>query len=296
MKGRGEAKTTPPPSVSAAPSPDSAVSQAISSASSSVWLPDLIADLRLHGRQLQDFVTTDVSLALRINRIVSRILQKPKITQKDIKPFMGSMAIMPIVLARQPIAEYREAEEKLIVKMVVQLPVFEAFWSPICGVSALGLGKIIAESGDLLNYAGPAKLWRRFGLHVGSDGRAFWTKRAGLTAQQWESAGYSPRRRSIMWNIVDVMLRQRRCVYFSLYQERKAHERAKAAAAGLTVAPAAKIPKAKAAAYISLKHIDNRARRYVGKRLLRDLWRAWRDHGVVDSHHGRVPPPAGDSP
>ena len=39
------------------------------------------------------------------------------------------------------------------------------------GFGYLGLAQIVAEAGDLSNYANPAKLWKRFGLAV-IDGRA----------------------------------------------------------------------------------------------------------------------------
>lgn len=45
----------------------------------------------------------------------------------------------------------------------------------------------------------------------------------------------------------------------------------------MTVIEAAKIPKARTDEFMSLGHIDRRAQRYMEKRLLRDLWRAWRN-------------------
>jgi hypothetical protein len=49
------------------------------------------------------------------------------------------------------------------------------------------------------------------------------------------------------------------------------------------VCPAAKIPAKNKELYRSDGHVHNRAKRYMEKRLIRDLWRAWRDYGS-DGH------------
>lgn len=87
--------------------------------------------------------------------------------------------------------------------------------------------------------------------------------------------GYCPRRRSTMYVIGDTLLRQKNA-YKDLYDARKLVEAQKAEAEGLIVAASASIQKGDAALYRSLGHLHNRSCRYVQKRLLRDLWRAWR--------------------
>ena len=89
--------------------------------------------------------------------------------------------------------------------------------------------------------------------------------------------GYGGRRRAIMWNIGSSLLKQNRDGYYrARYLERKTYEILKAQQAGLMVAPAAKIPGARAAEFMSEGHVHNRARRYMEKRLLLHLWKAWR--------------------
>jgi hypothetical protein len=78
--------------------------------------------------------------------------------------------------------------------------------------------------------------------------------------------------------------------YRAVYDERKVYERQKAQAEGLKVAPSAKIPKEKHAEYRSEGHSHLRAKRYMEKRLLRDLWRAWRDHESNATQPTRVDP------
>lgn len=87
--------------------------------------------------------------------------------------------------------------------------------------------------------------------------------------------GYSPARRSVMWNIGDCIVKAGGPLR-ELYDQRKAYEIETAKAQGLTVCPAAKIPKKNAEAYRSEGHIHNRAKRYVEKRLLKMLWQEWR--------------------
>lgn len=68
------------------------------------------------------------------------------------------------------------------------------------------LAVIVGETGDLFNYANPAKVWRRLGCAPHTfDGKtlmgASWRggKHGKLPAAEWEEFGYSPRRRSIAY-------------------------------------------------------------------------------------------------
>ena len=87
--------------------------------------------------------------------------------------------------------------------------------------------------------------------------------------------GYSPGRRSVMWNIGDCMVKAGG-PWRELYDQRKAYEIATQAANGITVCPSAKIPKKNPEAFMSAGHVHNRAKRYIEKRFLRSLWSAWR--------------------
>jgi hypothetical protein len=68
--------------------------------------------------------------------------------------------------------------------------------------------------------------------------------------------------------------------YADIYRARKEVECERAAERGLLIAPSAKIPKKQADKYISDGHIHRRAQRYMEKKLLRDLWNAWRRSGM----------------
>jgi len=276
--------------VSAAP-PDSAMGQADGYTSSVGLLPDLIAALRLYCRRRQDAVLAEGNLTRQMKRVVARYLNKTEVTTAEVNELIekGSELVHALAEARKPLHEWRRREEKIMVHLVEHLPVYAAFWNPVHGLGALGLAQIIGEAGDIANYANPAKLWRRFGLHVGG-GKSFatWRAKGGLSAKDWEQAGYCPRRRSLMFTITDSLLKKQNA-YKVLCDERKAVERQKAAAEGLTVAPAGEIPKGEGDKYRSLAHIKARAERYVSKRLLRDLWRAWRDQCLSELHSTSVP-------
>lgn len=143
------------------------------------------------------------------------------------------------------------------------------------GLGALGLAIIVGEAGDLANYATKGKLFKRLGLAV-IDGKRQGGLGKNAPKAEWIAHGYSPKRRSRIWTIGASVLMSGNTHYREIYLDRKAYEVAVAEAEGLIVAPSAKIPAKDKDKYRSLKHVDNRARRYMEKRLIHDLWKAWR--------------------
>lgn len=197
-----------------------------------------------------------------------------------------------IVLAshasRAPWDELEKAATKEMTRLAKELPVWTAWGEGINGFGALSLAVIVGEAGDIGEYRGEAGLWKRMGLAV-LDG----VRQGGLgksaAKEDWITHGYNRQRRSRMWTIGDALIRQQG-PYREIYLRRKETERAKAAAAGLIIAPAAKIPKARAAEFMSDGHIHRRAQRYMEKRLLRHLWRKWRANEVLSSRIGEGAP------
>lgn len=168
-----------------------------------------------------------------------------------------------------------EAAKKVVEKRLIKTAKtmhIAAFVEATPGFGWVGAAQIIGEAGDLGQYSNPAKLWKRMGLGLISSGerqQKFTDKAKAI------EAGYNPRRRSTMFVIGDSMIKAKG-PYRELYLARKAFEVEKAVAAGKRVLPAAKIPKKEAATCMSEGHVHIRAQRYMEKRLLRDLWRAWR--------------------
>lgn len=182
----------------------------------------------------------------------------------DLAP-MALAVSAPFIEARGIVERQRKDTEKAMTDLAKQLPAFP--WiEQVRGVAALSFASIIGETGDLSNYANPAKVWKRMGLAVIQGGRQRCSK------VDADLHGYSPARRSIMWNVGDCILKaQIRKVtdddgedtgdrtslgeYGRIYLDRKAFERPRVDSDG---------------------HAHNRAKRYMEKRFLRDLWRAWR--------------------
>lgn len=260
----------------------------------------VIADICAQYRLRQDYVRAQGNLDRQLKAMVSRYVRKPKVSNKEIADFLDTISpldaahFMPIVSLRDAARARRKEYEKNLIAAAKVLPIFTTFVKPTHGLGEIGLALIVGEAGGALypNYGNPAKVWRRFGLHLQADktGRnhALSQFRSGvagsLSKVAWEAVGYSPRRRAVMYVVTDSLLKKDNA-YKRLCDERKLVEREKAAKEGLIVAASADIPPGKRHEYRSVGHIRMRAERYVTKRLLRDLWRAWRDHHVHDDNH-----------
>lgn len=188
--------------------------------------------------------------------------------------------------ARAPWDKLRNAHEREMEKLTLELPIAD-FPDSVRGFGRKGFAMIIAEAGDLAMYATHSKLWKRMGMAV-FDGMAQGKVPKDVTgkarAAAWVERGYSPARRSHLWNIGDALIKGNGDGrYRTIYLTRKELERAKAEALGLQVVPAAKIPKKRASEFMSEGHVHRRAQRYMEKTLLRDLWKAWRRAGQETS-------------
>ena len=170
--------------------------------------------------------------------------------------------------------------EQLMEMRAKQLPVWE--WvKEVRGLGALGLAVIVGEAGNLSNYANPGKVWKRLGLapYKGKSAKT-WRSEGGLTADEWMTFGYSPGRRSEMWNRAvpliktqvrqvkdddgkDTGERQALGIYGQVYLDRKKYE-------------IDRDPN------ISKLWAHARAQHYMEKRLIKHLWQAWKRQPVID--------------
>ena len=163
-------------------------------------------------------------------------------------------------LARMPFDGIDKACAAKMATLAEQLPGAE-FVASVRGFGLAGFAQIVGEAGELSNYANPAKLWKRMGLAV-FDGKA---QRKSTDAELAVIMGYSPRRRSISWRIGDCLIKGNKGEYYQLYVDRKAME----------------LEKLPADAKGRKLHAHRRAQRYIEKRLMRNLWRAWRGQKVA---------------
>lgn len=158
-------------------------------------------------------------------------------------------AIFPLIEARKTIDAHRKLVERRLAKLAKGLPV--APWViSVRGFGLPSLAAIVGEAGDLSAYANPAKLWKRMGLAVMPDG----SRQRRVAGEAALEHGYSPSRRSVAWNLGAVIVKVGG-PYRLIYDARKVYETERVATKG---------------------HAHNRAQRYAEKRLLRDLWIAWR--------------------
>jgi hypothetical protein len=124
---------------------------------------------------------------------------------RDGKPHEFAEEVQMTDTARKPADERRAASERAMEKAAKELPVFPWVKS-VHGAGALGLATIVAEAGDLSNYATPAKLWKRLGYapydgHAGSTWkRESWRPRA-LTKEEWIENPFSGERYALMAQI-----------------------------------------------------------------------------------------------
>lgn len=191
-----------------------------------------------------------------------------------------SDVIEATVLARAPFNRMEAEATKVMERLASELPVWEAWATDMRGFGARSLATIVGEAGDLSAYPQKGHLWKRMGLAVIGAGDGLDDHRQGspgpaATKDDWIAEGYKAARRSCMFVIGDVLVKTQG-PYREVYLARKDYERSRAEQLGLIIAPAAKIPDKRKAEFRSEGHIHLRAQRYMEKRLLRDLWQAWR--------------------
>lgn len=182
-----------------------------------------------------------------------------------------SVSVFPLVEARRVLEGSRKKFEKEIKLLAKDLAVSE--WiKDVRGVSDLLLGQIIGEAGDLSNYPNHRHLWKRMGLAV-IEGQ----RQRRVKGEEALEHGYAPRRRALMWVVGDCIIKAGKGHYREVYDLRKDYEIKQANEAGLKVVPAAKIPKSDPESYRSEGHVHLRAKRYMEKIFLRDLWLVWNE-------------------
>lgn len=182
--------------------------------------------------------------------------------------------------ARAPFAAVEKSAEKEMARLAKSLPVWTDFAEGVRGLGAISLAVILAETGDLSDYPKKGHVWKRLGLAVINGVRQGGLRKTA-SAEEWIVHGYNRQRRSRIFVIGDVLIKQGD-LYRQVYLDRKEYERRAAEALGLIVAPAAKIPAKDRALYVSDGHIHRRAQRYMEKRLIRDLWQAWNGRRVTN--------------
>ena len=215
----------------------------------------LVAEIVETWRQRQAMVEARKRLILQAKALCRRMTAGDKAAADAIYA-AGAPILDPFMEAMAPFGARQAALDKHMVKLAKRLPVAD-FAAGVKGFGHAGLAKAVGELGDLTCYEkGVAGIWKRAGLAV-IDGQ----RQRRVTGDAALIHGYAPARRSVFWNIAAAMLKgqgtgEAAGPYRLIYDERKAYERSRVETDG---------------------HAHNRALRYMTKRLLRELWRAWRD-------------------
>ena len=239
-------------------------------------------------RLRQDMIKASTKLSLQAQAIIRRITGFGK--EDNVAGILKAaredvtheyhMAIMPHSMAMEPLEQQRAMYEKELVKLVKQLPAYE-FVKNMKGFGDLSFACIIGESGDLSKYSNPSKLWKRLGLAV-MDGTRQGNPGKNATAEDWIAHGYSKQRRSVVWNAGNNMIGgmgKFRPVYGENVDENDAYTPMQRLFANRARYEQQKlgfeIEQSKTGKESYKFHAANRAKRYVEKRVVRDLWNFW---------------------
>jgi hypothetical protein len=194
---------------------------------------------------------------------------------------------------RKPWVDLLNASERKIADRVKALPVYE-FMKSVKGFGEVGLGALVAEAGrGFGEFRTVSALWKRMGVAVIDGDR----QRKHKDKVKAEAHGYSPRRRSQLWQVMDSLFKHQwrgdkdqdgknpkltgkpvavpahaTGPYGEVYAQRLAHTLPRILA---TEDLPATIGERFNPERWTAKRCDNDARRVASKALLRDLWRVW---------------------
>lgn len=255
-------------------------------------------------RQRQRWHRAEKSLVLQGKALCRSIVEggdKDKASKLFDRAFEGKddvdvatmAALAPFIDSIHHFITSRKAIEKELEKLAKKLPCWKIVEN-IHGIGPGGYASLIGEAGDLTKYRSVAALWKRMGVAVIGDTR----QRKVAGAEEALVHGYSPGRRSVLWNIgnglIGGMGRGKRpevgaslddyewTDYQKLFVERCRYECAK----NPEKLPQKEVDKDGVMLESYPKHVQSRAKRYVEKRFLREMYAAWRNEIL-----GEVPKP-----
>jgi hypothetical protein len=191
-------------------------------------------------------------------------------------------ALAPFLMSIEHFRKARLGVEKELASRAKKIPAYDWILS-VRGIAAGGYASLIGEAGDIGSYKSVSALWKRMGLAVFEGVR----QKRMTNAEDALLHGYNPSRRSVMWNIgngiIGSMGRGKRPApgadldqydwtpYERLFVERCRYE----CANNPEKMPLATSVKDGELRESYPKHAQARAKRYVEKRFLRDLYAKW---------------------
>lgn len=197
----------------------------------------------------------------------SKLFDRAQKGDVEIDPTLR-MALEPFLRGIEQFEPMRTAIEKELRKAGRQLPAWE--WAgAVRGFGDLNFAALVGECGDIGTYRNPSCVWKRMGLGVINGER----QRRKTNADEAALHGYNPSRRAVAYLLGDTLVKGNRDgTYRAVYLKRKADR----LAANPEMRPL---------------HAHRDAQRYMEKRVLKDLWVAWRQANRLMSTN-RIQPDA----
>ena len=155
------------------------------------------------GYDGKNSAATNEAIKARAASIVGRAFSGKPQSNEDLDAVRSVIAdLNVVVIASEPLKTRRLEVEKDMVRVAKDLPVY-SWMQSVKGFGPLALAIVIGETGDLSNYPHWRMVWKRLGL-MPFDGKALssWRRQGGLSAKDWETAGYNPRRRAEIYACV----------------------------------------------------------------------------------------------
>ena len=230
-------------------------------------LADLLAELRELSRMRGHLVRTRVSLVNHIKSIERRLEAVSSLDAANPVPPNGdgsrnasiaALASMPLSQSLDIIDVAIKPLDKRMTAIVKSFPIYD--WAKKqrgIGISqVIGLAQILAETGDLSNYATKERVWKRMGLACLDDGTRQ-RRIAGVSKAEAIAIGFVGWRRAIMAIIGENLLRAKNIKYRAIYEKRRDHT-------------------SKSHPDWTVMHSHRDGLRIMEKCFLEDLWKAWR--------------------
>lgn len=232
-------------------------------------------------RARQDFLRARMRLELQAQAVCRRYCdgdkaEAAKLWAKVKKDREHELLVWlePYILAMAPLDTAKHKVELKLAKLARDLPVYD--WAKsVSGFGDVSLAAVVGECAiGPGEYRTVSALWKRMGMAV-FDGQ----RQRKVSGDAAIEQGYNPTRRSLMWNIgcclIKAQIRSEKDEkgkkvegseyaigeYGQLYLDRKQYLRDRSEAAEQPMPPFM---------------LHKNAQRYIEKRLLRELWRAWR--------------------
>lgn len=234
----------------------------------------LIMEITELWRQRQGVVRADTKLVLQIKANCRRLTSGDKaeadrlfraIEKGTDHPLAGvaSAASAPFYDARLPLIESRKRLEKHLAKLARDLPIAHVA-DEIRGINLMSLAAIVGEAGDLSAYPSIAGVWKRAGLAV-IGGERQRRKADPILAIEH---GFAPQRLAVFWNVGEALFKAQgkddsAGPYRQVYDTYRAQIQDRCVSDG---------------------QAHNRAKRYMLKRLLKNLTLEWKRMARGEQH------------